>query len=735
MNTEHLHQCHRDSVLRNRSIIIIGLGLLIVLSASLLLFGSFYVAALDSSQLELQGFTKLSQGPICPLTISYGETIQCSIDAAGEVDTYAFSANSGDVILARMSSGQCCNGRSISLYGPGGNLLISKSDYSRVEITQTLSVAGNYTLLVTFASGSGGSYTGDYELHLQKLNGPSSATPIVYGQSLTDTIDLAAEFEAHTFSASSGDVILARMSSGQCCNGREIRLYGPDGNLLISKSDYSRVEITQTLSVAGNYTLLVTFASGSGGSYTGDYELHLQKLNGPSSATPIVYGQSLTDTIDLAAEFEAHTFSASSGDVILARMSSGQCCNGREIRLYGPDGNLLISKSDYSRVEITQTLSVAGNYTLLVTFASGSGGSYTGDYELHLQKLNGPSSATPIVYGQSLTDTIDLAAEFEAHTFSASSGDVILARMSSGQCCNGREIRLYGPDGNLLISEVDYTRVEITQTLTLPGSYTFLVGFEGGSSGSLTGEYELHLQKLNGPGSATPIVYGQSLTDTIDLAAEYEAHTFSASSGDVILARMSSGQCCNSREIRLYGPDGNLLISEVDYARVEITQTLTLPGSYTFLVGFEGGSSGSLTGEYELHLQRLNGPGNAVPVAHGQTVTGTIDLAAEFGAHTFSASGGDEISARMSATQCCNGREIRLYGSDGALLVTNLGYKAVEISHTFSMTGTHTLLVSFSGGSGGSLTGSYDLSLTCLVLPCGAQSVHEVYFPSIYSSH
>jgi hypothetical protein len=211
--------------------------------------------------------------------------------------------------------------------------------------------------------------------------------------------------------------------------------------------------------------------------------------------------------------------------------------------------------------------------------------------------------------------------------------------------------------------------------------------------------------------------------------SEYRAHAFSADSGDVILARMHSAQCCNGREIRLYGPDGHLLLSEVGYRRVEITQTIPIAGEYTLLTGFEGGSGGSLTGDYNLHLQRLNGPANAVPIAHGQTVAGVIDFASEFDAYTFPATAGDEILSTMSSNQCCNRREIRLYGSEGGLLASELGYTSVEVSHPFSSTGEYLLLVSFNGGSAGSLTGSYSLSLTCLVLPCGAQSVHEVYLP------
>ena len=160
---------------------------------------------------------------------------------------------------------------------------------------------------------------------------------------------------------------------------------------------------------------------------------------------------------------------------------------------------------------------------------------------------------------------------------------------------------------------------------------------------------------------------------------------------------------------------------------------LALPREYTLLTAFEGGSGGSLTGDYSLHLQRLNGPANAVPIAHGQTLAGVLDFASEFGAYTFPANAGDEILSTMSSNQCCNRREIRLYGSEGGLLASELGYTSVELGQIFSTTGEYLLLVSFSGGSGGSLTGAYDLSLTCLVLPCGAQLSYETYLPVIFS--
>ncbi len=423
------------------------------------------------------------------------------------------------------------------------------------------------------------------------------------------------------------------------------------------------------------------------------------------ASVPIAYGQTVAGTIVTPGQVVSYTFSVAAGDVVLVRLSADACRLVPSIGLYAPDGTLLASGWDYCHTEITRTLSAGGSYALAV---ADRGGAQTGGYNLHLQRLNGPESATPLRYGQTLTGTITLTAQWRAYTFTAGPGDVILAGASADGCCLVQSLRLYASDGRLLGSAGSYYRAEITHSLSA-GSYTLLVGDKDGTQ---TGSYSLHLQRLNGPGEATALRYGQTLIGTIALAAQMDAYTFTASAGDAILVRMAAGMRLDPG-IRLYASDGRLLASGWDYGHTEITQTLSAAGNYTLLVGDRNGAR---TGSYSLHLQRLNGPGNATPLRYGQALTDTIVYTAQLGAYTFAANAGDTILAGMSARGILV-PEIRLYASDGSLLGSALDSRDaglwavhhIEITKTLAARGNYMLLI---GDRGSAWTGSYDVFLS-----------------------
>lgn len=169
-------------------------------------------------------------------------------------------------------------------------------------------------------------------------------------------------------------------------------------------------------------------------------------------------------------------------------------------------------------------------------------------------------SAIPLSYGQAVTGTIAAPGQVVTYTFTAGGGDVILARLSDNSSYFDPEVRLYAPDSALLKSNWSSgSYVEITETLSISGTYTLLVSDNGGTD---TADYGLYLQRLNSPGRATPIAYGETANDALTLLAEMNAYTFMASAGDVILAGMSDSSSYFDPEVRLYAPDGGLLNSD-----------------------------------------------------------------------------------------------------------------------------------------------------------------------------
>ena len=115
-------------------------------------------------------------------------------------------------------------------------------------------------------------------------------------------------------------------------------------------------------------------------------------------------------------------------------------------------------------------------------------------------------------------------------------------------------------------------------------------------------------------------------------------------------------------------------------------------------------------GTYGLYLQRTNNPGNAVPIAFGETKTGSIITYAQMNNYTFTATAGNMITTRMHSSWAV-GPQIDLYAPNGALITSSanlLSSYDTEITKSLTSTGRYTILV---GDTSGSYAGTYSLSL------------------------
>jgi hypothetical protein len=111
-----------------------------------------------------------------------------------------------------------------------------------------------------------------------------------------------------------------------------------------------------------------------------------------------------------------------------------------------------------------------------------------------------------------------------------------------------------------------------------------------------------------------PISYGQTLSGNLSAVDEMDVYTFTASANDRVRVRMGFTTDGPDPEIRLYGPDGNVLTGCEDYSinggithgSAEISScTLPSNGVYTIIVSEYGGDE--IGGDYTLYLECLEG--------------------------------------------------------------------------------------------------------------------------------
>jgi len=211
--------------------------------------------------------------------------------------------------------------------------------------------------------------------------------------------------------------------------------------------------------------------------------------------------------------------------------------------------------------------------------------------------IDQPSITIPIEFGETISGSIDPSDEVHIYTFSADVNDTIYIRLTETIVDLELEIRLYSPDGTLLESRWTYDRLVVLHTLPDTGVYSVLVCDHLIDD---TGSYGILVQRLNNPGNATPINFGDTISGSIDAAAEIDTYTLSATTDDTILISMNSSWGSLDPEVRLFTPDGIELAEAHNYGNtVAITHVLPDDGQYTVLACDHSGTS---TGGYTLSL-------------------------------------------------------------------------------------------------------------------------------------
>ncbi len=308
-------------------------------------------------------------------------------------------------------------------------------------------------------------------------------------------------------------------------------------------------------------------------------------------------------------------------------------------------------------------------------------------------------------FGAVISGSIDFAGDTDTYFLSGTAGDQVLVRIAATSGDLNPSVQVNRPDGTFLCSSsTTGSFIEVECPLGTSGTYTIFVGGDETD----TGTYILYLRRLNNPVNATPIAFGEILSGTIDPAIEMDAYTFSGTASDQILVRMVDTSDTFSSEVGVYRPDGTRLCFDSEsLGLAEAECSLDTSGTHTILVADSGGND---TGTYTLYLRRPNNPVNAIPIAFGDILSGTIDPAIELDAYTFDGTAGDQVFVRMTATSGDIDPQFEVYAPDGTQLCSDSGYGSTpaEAECSLDSDGTYAIL---GGDRGGNDTGTYTLEL------------------------
>ena len=703
--------------------------------------GTYAVLVSDATQTGAGSYRlNLARGVIAPPgtnVLANGGTHLGSISAAGESNTWTFTASAGESIVIRAGETATTGFLPwLRLSGPTGALLASDFNAAAAEVSVRATNSG--TFAVSIADGSAGrNQTGSYRLSLAKTGSALAISPSDEGGPLTNGASHLATIEtgdvdAWTFTANAGESILIWVGEVTADDSLRpwLRLYGPDGVFLAEDFNAVAIEVTVRATNSGTFTVIVGDGN-AGRAGTGDYRLSLAKTGSPlaiSSADEggaLVNGTTYTATVDTG-DVDAWTFIANEGESIVVRAGETSMATLRPwLRLYGPNGVLLSEDFNVAAAEVTARVTNSGTFMVIVGDGNvGRGG--TGNYRLSLAKTGSAFVISPsdeggdLINGTTYLATLDTG-DIDAWTFPANAGENIIVRMGE-TAADGLLpwLRLYGPNGVLLSEDFNAAAAEVTARVTNSGTFMVIVG-DGNVGRGGTGNYRLSLAKTGSPLVISPLDEGGDLINgTTYLAAidtgDVDAWTFTANAGESIVVRMGETATGGLLPwLRLYGPNGVLLSADFNAAAAEVTARATNSGTFQVVAG-DGNVGLGGNGNYRLTLARTGEPLVISPgdEGGGMTASDTYDGAVDVGdvdAWIFTACVGDTISLRVDelVTNSSLTPWIRLYGRDGVLLNSSFGAANAEIIRAAPANGTY-LVVIGDGNAGIGGAGTYRLT-------------------------
>ncbi len=299
----------------------------------------------------------------CTATLSYGDTVDCDISVANEVDTFTFSGADGERVLIRAYEVDQHLDLHITLKDPSSGTVCSDQTVTfQLDTECNLSATGTFSIDVW----SDDTDTGDYLLYIVRTSDPPSpaATSISYGDVTSATMGQM-EWHAFEFEATAGEelVITVEGTSGSVDPWMYLRTAG--GSTFCSASGAGTNGKLCTIGTTGTHHVWIQSWQGH---QSGTFDLYVARISDPT--TEVVswhrYDQTLSRSLD-ALHYNPHRFFAENGDVVEVDVNATSGNLIWLLRVYRPSGTLMCQASGYNHVDPECTVTSTGVHTAWVS--------------------------------------------------------------------------------------------------------------------------------------------------------------------------------------------------------------------------------------------------------------------------------------------------------------------------------------------------------------------------------
>ena len=388
-------------------------------------------------------------------TLTCGHSIAGAISTSllGQVDTYQFSVQTGDVVrfrLLRVATSGLPNtntGFFFAVYAadpaqnnrpyavnvdPTTKRLTFASLYNFYDWTAT--ITGTVTVMVFEFTGNLG---GSYYVSATRLNGGCGGASLTCNSTVDGVLTSPLTYGSYTIQANGGDVYQFRAArpgtSGGFTPGAEIfNSNGTRVGVLPAASPVGHAASTSTITfpTSGTYSVLV---SGPLDGSLGSYSLSTLRLNRPCDGATALSCSSVVDgSVSGLIRNQIYSLSASAKDSYLVRLLRPDANSLFRPRLdiYDPTGASVqfLNTNDLARVNFT--VPSDGLYTLVVT--DSYDGSQSGSYSLSLLRLNRPCGAGTLSCGAPSAGSFPRALASSVDSYTAAAGESFSVRMLPG---------------------------------------------------------------------------------------------------------------------------------------------------------------------------------------------------------------------------------------------------------------------------------------------------------------
>ncbi len=410
-----------------------------------------------------------------------GPATSISIGTPGQNARVTFNGAAGQRISLQLS-GVSLSLAFVSILKPDGTALLTNRYVSTSGAfidTMTLPVAGSYAIVVDGQAAATGSAT----LTLYDVPDDAGGAITPGGAPVSISTTVPGQNGRLTFNGAAGQRVSVKITSATFSSAT-LSIVGPDGKNVGSSAVFGTgtgFMDVHTLPTAGTYALFVNPPNMTTGSAT----FTVYDVPADAGGTLTAGGPSASASMTVPGQNAKFTFDGVAGQRASLKVGPSTLSQAY-VSIAKPDGTSFVKNTIFATLGAfidTQTLPVAGTYTVTIDPLSSTTGSVT----LTLYDVPADVAGSMTIGGAPQTVGVGTPGQNARVTFDGTAGRAIALKLSSSSISSSY-VSILKPDGTALVVNtlVGTTARTITATLPVDGTYTIVVDPQGAATGSIT---------------------------------------------------------------------------------------------------------------------------------------------------------------------------------------------------------------------------------------------------------